>query len=198
MRIATLLMFAPALVAQTVPEALTAHLKSTSILHADFNQTRHIAVLSRPLKSSGSLVISRDLGVIWRMAKPMPLTVVAGPKGVLEVDREGHRKLQTSKDTPMVAQMASIMKSLLEGKWSALEGFFSVKGEGGKDGGWSILLTPTPQTAAFLKSVRIRGAKHIESIHVEEPSGDSMDLVFLNFQDAAPLTGDEKRLLAFE
>ncbi len=198
MRRAAFLLLAPALCAQTVPEALTAHLKATATLHADFTQTRRLAALSRPLKSSGSLVVSRELGVLWRMAKPLPLTVAAGPKGVLEVDGAGRRTLRTAKDTPMVARMGEIMKSLLEGRWSALDGLFTVKGESGKDGSWTIFLTPAPQTAAFVKAVRIRGAAFIETIHVDEPSGDSMDLTFLNFRPEAPLTAEERRLLAFE
>ena len=198
MRLAALFLLAPALTAQALPEGLTAHLKATSILHADFTQTRTLAALSRPLKSSGTLVIAKERGVIWNLARPMPLTVVAGPRGIMEVDREGRRKVQTSQDTPMVARMAGIMKSLLEGQWSALEGLFSVRGEAGKDGAWAITLTPNAQTAAFLKTVRIKGGRHIDTIHVEEPSGDTMDLRFLNFRDEAPLTDDEKRLLAFE
>ncbi|BDU75681.1 outer membrane lipoprotein carrier protein LolA [Mesoterricola sediminis] len=183
--------------AQPVPEALTAHLKATPLLHADFVQTRRLAALSRPLKSSGNLVVSRELGVLWRMEKPLRLTVALGPKGVAEVDAQGNRKLQTAKDNAMAARMAGIMKSLLEGRWSGLEELFTVKGQGGPEA-WTILLEPRPQTAAFIKGVRIRGGAFVETIHVDEPSGDTTDIQFLRFNPGAPLTAEERRLLAFE
>jgi len=192
---------APALLAapgQALPEALTAQLKATPFLRVDFQQTRTLAALSRPLKSSGSLVVSREQGVIWAMAKPMALTVVVSPKGVLEVDAEGRKKLQTSKDTPMVAQMARIMKSLLEGQWSALDDLFSVTGATRPEGKWTILLAPKPRTAAFLKAVRIQGGRFIETIHVTEASGDATDLVFVNPRVDVPLTPAELRLFSFE
>ena len=53
-------------------------------------------------------------------------------------------------------------------------------------------------TAAFLRSVRIRGGAFIEAIHVEEAGGDSTDLVFRNHRVEAPLTPAEAQLFAFE
>lgn len=197
MRAAAFLL-APALVAQPAPEAVTAKLRTPPVLHAEFLQTRRLAALSRPLKASGSFVVARELGVVWRLDKPLPLTIVMGPKGVLEVDREGRRKVQNAKDTPMAARMAGIMKALLGGQWSALDELFTVKGEAGPDGAWTLLLAPRPATAAFLKGVRIRGGAYVESIHVEEASGDTTDLTFQSFRPEAPLTPEERSLLAFE
>lgn len=186
-----------AALAQPVPDALTAHLKATPLLHAEFQQTRRLKALSRPLKSSGRLVVSREMGVLWRMDKPMALTIVLGPKGIAEVDAQGRRRMQGAKENAMATRMAGIMKSLLEGRWSGLEELFAVKGQGGPEA-WTILLEPRPQTAAFIKSVRIRGGAFVETIQVEEPAGDTTDIRFQAFQPGAPLTEEERRLLAFE
>jgi hypothetical protein len=190
-------LLAPALVAQPAP-GVTARLRTPPVLHADFQQTRRLAALSRPLKASGSFVVARDQGVVWRLDRPLPLTVVLAPRGVLEVDREGRRRVQTAKDMPMAARMAGIMNALLGGQWSALDELFTVKGEAGAAGAWTLLLAPRPATAAFLKAVRIKGGAFVESIHVEEASGDTTDLVFQNFRPEAPLTPEEQSLLAFE
>lgn len=192
------LFLAPALLAQPLPEAVTARLRAPAVLHADFLQTRRLAALSRPLKASGTLVVARERGVLWRLDKPLPLTVVLGSGGVLEVDREGRRKFLSAQDTPMAARMAGIMKDLLEGRWKALDDLFSVQGEAGRDGAWTLQFAPRPATAAFVKSVRIRGGAYVESIRVEEASGDVTELAFLNFRPEAPLTAEERRLLAFE
>lgn len=194
---AALLLCAGLLQAQAPPsaDALTAHLKDFSLLHVDFTQTRTLAALSRPLKSSGSMVLSKEQGVLWQIRKPLTLGFVITPKGLAEVGADGKVRLKTAKDAPVVAQMGRILQSLLQGKWSALEDFFTVRGEG-NPGQWKILLTPKPQTAAFLKGIQISGGRFIQRVHVDEAGGDSMELVFERPRTADPLTAAEARLLA--
>lgn len=180
-----------------LPETLTAHLKNTPLLHVDFTQTRTLAALSRPLKTTGRLVLAKDQGVIWQVRKPLNLTYVIGPKGMLEVGPDGKAKRKAAKDVPMVAQMGRILQALLVGQWSALEDYFTVRAEG-KAERWKIILVPRPQTGEFLKGVQVYGARFIERIHVEELSGDSMDLVFEHPNTGEPLTEAELRLFKFE
>jgi hypothetical protein len=196
-----LLLSACALQAQKVdialPEALTAHLKNTPMLHVEFTQTRTLAALSRPLKTTGRLVLAKDQGVIWQVRKPLNLTYVVGPKGMLEVGPDGKAKLKSAKDVPMVAQMGRILRALLQGQWSALEDYFTIRGEG-KAERWKILLVPKQQTATFLKGVQVTGGRFIERIHVDEVSGDGMDLVFDHPRTDEPLSDEELRLFRFE
>jgi len=132
-----------------------------------------------------------------KLQKPVTLTYVVGPKGMLEIGADGKAKQRTAKDAPMVAQMGRIIQSLLQGRWNALDDFFTLKGEGKPDR-WKILLTPKPQTAAFLKGVQVSGGRFIERIHVDEAKGDAMDLVFEHPRTDQPLSEAELRLFAFE
>lgn len=180
-----------------LPEALTAHLKNTPLLHVNFIQTRTLAALSRPLKITGNLVLSRAEGVIWQVRTPINLTYVMSPKGMLEVGPDGKAKRKASKDVPMVAQMGRILQALLQGQWSALDDYFTVSAEGKADR-WKIVLVPRPLTAAFIKGVQVTGARFIERIHVEEASGDAMNLVFERPNVDEPLSETELRLFKFE
>ena len=181
----------------SLPEVLTAHLKNTPMLHVEFTQTRTLAALSRPLKTTGRMVLDRDHGVIWQVRKPLNLTYVVGPKGMLEVGPDGKAKQRTAKDVPMVAQMGRIIQALLQGRWSALDDYFTMKGEGSAER-WKILLTPKPQTAAFLKGVQVSGGRFIDRIHVDEASGDGMELLFERPKTDEPLSDAELRLFKFE
>jgi hypothetical protein len=96
-----------------------------------------------------------------------------------------------------VAQIGRIFQSLLQGKWSALDDYFTVKGEGRADR-WTITLVPKPQVASFLKGVRVSGGRFIERVHVDEPGGDTMDLTFLNVRTDLPVSPMETRLYSFE
>lgn len=181
---------------RSLPETLTAHLRNTPLLHVDFVQTRTLAALSRPLKSSGSLVLSRDQGVIWQVKKPLSLLYVVGSQGILELGADGKKKVTTSKDVPVIAQMGRILKSLLQGRWSAVEDYFTVKAEGRPEK-WEVTLTPRAQTAAFLQRVQVMGGRFIERVRVVEASGDRMELAFERPRADEPLSEREAQLFAF-
>ncbi|MBP1627427.1 MAG: outer rane lipocarrier LolA family protein [Holophagaceae bacterium] len=176
------------------PEALTAHLRNAPLLHADFTQTRTLKVLSRPLISKGSVVVDRQRGIIWQVTKPLQLTYVVTPQGVLEVGPDGRRKAQAAKDAPMVAQMGRIMQALAEGRWSVLEDYFTLQGQGTPNR-WEIRLSPKPVAASFIKSVVVKGGRVLERFLIEEPGGDRSEVVFGAPRLDLPLSEAEARLL---
>ena len=178
-----------------LPGALTAHLKEAAVVHVDFTQVRTLAALSRPLKASGSLVLARDLGVIWSLRRPAVLTYVMGPKGLMVITADGRRDRKASREAPVVAQLGRVFQSLIQGDLQGLDPYFTVNGKGTPQR-WEVTLLPKPQTAAFLKRVQLSGGRVIERIRIEEASGDHMDLAFEHADLAAPLTEDEKHLLA--
>jgi len=193
----SVLLFLPAVMAHgqsALPGQLTAHLKEAACIHLDFTQTRSLAALSRPLKASGSLVLARDKGVIWSLKRPVALTYVMGPKGLMVVNGDS-RERKTARDAPMVAQMGQIFQALAQGDWHVLESFFTVTGTG-EPGRWEVTLLPNAQTAAFVKRIRLNGGRFIDRVRVEEAGGDSTDLVFQHQSMDAPLTGAEAKLLA--
>ena len=200
MRKAVLLLLPAALLAQqpnALLDTLTGQLKNTPLLRLDFTQTRTLSALSRPLKSNGSMVLSRDRGVIWQLKKPLALTYVVSPKGLVEWDSAGRRSQKSAKDVPAVAQMGRIFQSLLQGRWNAVEEYFTLTAEG-RPGKWEITMTPKAQTASFMKRIQVSGSRYIDRIRVEEASGDRMDLAFEHHLAGESLTEAETRLFAFE
>ncbi|WP_005036026.1 LolA family protein [Holophaga foetida] len=193
MRRLALVVLAAPLAAQTA-DALTAHLRNTPLLHADFTQTRHLKALTRPLVARGTVVVDRQRGIIWQVLRPLNLTYVVTPQGVLEVGPDGRRKTQTTKDAPMVAQMGRIMQALAEGRWSVLEDYFTLKAQG-TPGRWEIRLSPKPVAASFIKSVVVKGGRVLERFQIEEPGGDHSEVVFGAPRLDQPLSEAEARLL---
>jgi len=187
-----------ALPAQGTPAgALTAHLKEAALVHLDFTQTRTLAALSRPLKASGSMVLARDQGVIWALARPVAVTYVMGPKGLLVVNGDGSQERKSARETPMVAQMGRIFQAVAQGDWQQLESLFTVSSAGRAEH-WEVTLLPRPQAAPFLKRIRLEGGRCIDRIRIDEAGGDRQELVFEHQRTDAPLTPAEARLLAQE
>ena len=175
--------------------ALTAHLREAALVHLDFTQTRTLAALSRPLKASGSMVLARDQGVIWALARPVAITYVMGPKGLLVVRPDGSQERKSARETPMVAQMGRIFQAVAQGDWQQLEGLFTVTAEGRAER-WTVTLLPKPQAAPFLRRIRLDGGRVIDRIRIDEAGGDQQELVFEHQRTEAPLTPAEARLLA--
>ena len=179
-----------------LPGTLTAHLKEAACVHLEFTQTRTLAAVSRPLKADGSLVLARDLGVIWTLKHPLAITYVMGPKGLMVVDGDT-RERKTARESPMVAQMGRVFQALAQGDWRALESYFTVTGQGRPER-WEVTLLPRPETSAFIKRIRLDGGRCIDRIRIDEPAGDRMELLFQHQRLDLPLTEAETRLLAQE
>lgn len=183
------------ILAAPLPSGLTDHLREAAVVHADFTQVRTLAALSRPLKSGGSLVMARNRGVIWSVARPLSMTYVMGPKGLMMVDGEGRRERKSARDLPVVGQMGRIFQSMVEGDWKALESHFTVKGTG-TPARWEVVLSPTSATAGFLKRIQLSGGRYVERILIDEAAGDRMEITFQRQRTDAPVTPAEDRLLA--
>jgi hypothetical protein len=185
--------------AATLPASLTAHLKDAARVHLDFAQTRTLAALSRPLRSSGSMVLARDQGVIWAVRRPLSITYVIGPKGLLVVDGDGHKERRTAREAPMVAQLGKVFQALAQGDLGILDGLFTAAGTGTPER-WQVELLPKAGSgaASFVQRIRLDGGRFIDRVRLEEAAGDRMELVFSNQKVDAPLTPAEAALLAQE
>jgi hypothetical protein len=197
----TLALAVPAVLAQPAPAelpgALTAHLREAACIHLDFTQTRTLAALSRPLKASGSMVLARDRGLVWTLRKPVAMTYVMGPKGLLVVNADGSREWKSARDAPMVAQLGRIFQALTRGDWPALGDLFTATGSGTPER-WEVDLRPRPQAEPFVRRIQLDGGRAIDRVRVVEAGGDRMELVFQNQRLDAPLTEAEEALLAVE
>jgi len=174
---------------------LPAHPEQAAVIHLDFTQVRTLAALSRPLKASGSLVLAGDKGVIWALKRPVEITYVMGPRGLLVLDGQGRRERKGPRDAPMAAQVGQLFQALAQGDWHALGSFFTVT-RTGRPEAWQVDLLPKAQAASFVKRVRLDGGRFIDRIRIEEASGDRTELVFAHQTASAPLTGAEAALLS--
>ena len=188
----------PALLAQAPsapPPGLAEHLREAAVVHADFTQVRVLAALSRPLKASGSLVMARDRGVIWRIEKPISMTYVMGPQGLMTVDGEGRKTRKAARDLPVLGQLGAVFQAMVQGDWKALAPTFTVTGKGTLRR-WDVALTPTARTAGFLQGIQVSGGAFVERIVLQEAGGDRMEIAFSHPRADAPVSEAEGRLLA--
>ncbi|OGA35302.1 MAG: acyltransferase [Betaproteobacteria bacterium RIFCSPLOWO2_12_FULL_64_23] len=141
--------------------------------HARFVEKKFIAMLDRPVESSGELFYTAPDRLEKRTIKPKPesMTVDAGTL-VIERGRQKHR-LQLQ-DYPELAAFIDSIRGTLAGDRKALErnSQMSLEGTAGR---WTLQLLPLDEKMqAVVTRIRISGVRYaVRSIEITQADGDS-------------------------
>ena len=108
--------------------------------HVTFTEMQHLAMLERPLESSGELLYDAPDRLEKRTLKPKAQTLIL-EHGVLTA-RRGHRThVMELRDYPQVVPFVESIRATLAGDRAALERFFRVQFDGTL-AHWTLLLVP--------------------------------------------------------
>ncbi|MFZ2628031.1 MAG: LolA-related protein [Rugosibacter sp.] len=182
MRIALVLMLLPA-ISHAVSwdiEQLMHSLAQTRSGHARFVETKSIAMLDRPVESSGELFYSAPDHLEKRTLKPKPeLMTVDGDTLLIERGRQKHR-LQLQAYPELTAFIDSI-RGTLTGDRKALERNYRLSLDGSA-AQWTLQLLPTDEKMlAVVKHIRIAGEHDtVHSIAITQADGDSSVMLIEN------------------
>lgn len=162
-------------------EAVTERLSEPNVLRGRYSQTRLIAVLSRPLESSGQFILS-ERGLYWQQEKPFISTLIADGVRLAQRVADGPLIIIDSAGQPMVLSFSRIFLSIFRGDQGELEDHFSIQFETSYDA-WEIVLTPTsyPLSEAINK-IMLRGREHIDQLSVFGRSSDEMTINFFDLR----------------
>lgn len=141
--------------------------------HARFVEKKSIAMLDRPVESSGELFYTAPDHLEKRTIKPKPesMTVDAGTL-VIERGRRKHRlPLQ---DYPELAAFIDSIRGTLAGDRKALERNYRLSLDGTAEH-WTLQLLPTDEKMqAVVKRIRIVGVRDaVRSVEITQTDGDS-------------------------
>jgi outer membrane lipoprotein-sorting protein len=145
-------------------------------LACTFTEEKHVALLARPLTSSGTIVFDRDKGIVRAVLKPKPQKVVLTKTSLKIVKGKTVEEIPLDKSKDLKA-FALIFPTLLRGERFALEKSFDIGLYGSEADWWA--LTFAPRSAAlkkFVKTVTVFGKKtDVVALRIVEASGDSTD-----------------------
>jgi hypothetical protein len=141
--------------------------------HVTFVEEKHIALLDRPVKSSGELFYDAPDRLEKRTLTPKPETLLL-EHGVLTAQRGRHHYVLDLNEYPQVVPFIESIRATLAGDRTALERVFRVAFEGPLEN-WTLSLTP--RDAALGRTVReIHLAGHndtVQRVEILETDGDS-------------------------
>jgi hypothetical protein len=175
---------------------IRARLEKHPQLRADYVQTKRMADVQRPQVAHGRMLVWGRDGVIWEIDKPFRAAYVLRDEQTVQIAADGSQTVRRAEDDAVSARVGRVLSAVVHGDIRALEQWFNIGAriEGER---WSIALTPRQgPMASFLKSMRISGGEFVEAVGIEEAGGDTTQIEFRNHRDAAPLSDEERRLLA--
>jgi outer membrane lipoprotein-sorting protein len=150
---------------------------------ATFVETRRLAVLSKPIESSGELVYVAPDKLEKRTLKPKPESMIVDGDA-LTVER-GNRKYQVQLQAyPEIDAFIDSIRGTLAGDRKALERNYQLAMSGPAEN-WVLQLTPLGERMkAVVQRIRISGVRdQVQRIEITQADGDSSLMVI---EPAAP------------
>jgi outer membrane lipoprotein-sorting protein len=158
---------------QQLMDALARHKSG----RATFVETRRLAVLSKPLESSGELIYVAPDKLEKRTLRPRPESMVVDGDA-LTVER-GNRKYQLQLQAyPELAAFIDSIRGTLAGDRQSLERSYQLAMSGPAEA-WVLQLTPRDdRMKTVVQRIRIAGSRdQVNSIEITQSDGDSSLMV---------------------
>lgn len=180
------------------PDQLTRignQIQQHAVIRAEFTQSKQMAALKRPLVTSGHLVFSRQLGVLWQIEQPYRISYVLGEERIVEIAADGTRRERGLREVPGLAQVGRVFRALLSANTAMLGDIFDIDVHGDPAIQWGLELKPRQaQLAQFLSALKLSGGRFVDTIDITEGSGDLTRIRFRNPRSAQEITDAEAHL----
>jgi hypothetical protein len=140
--------------------------------HVTFVEKKFIALLDRPVESSGELLYDAPDRLEKKTLKPRPESLVL-EGGVISAQRGRHHYVLDVKQYPQVMPFIESIRATLAGDRAALERSFKVEIVGNFDE-WTLVLRPLDsKLTRTVKEIHIEGEKDlIRLVEIREADGD--------------------------
>jgi hypothetical protein len=141
--------------------------------HASFVEIKSIAMLDKPVESSGELFYKAPDYFEKRTLKPKPESMVLNA-GTLIIERGQKKHTLQLQDYPEVAAFIDSIRGTLAGDRKALERTYQLGLEGSTQG-WKLLLTPIDgKMKEVVEHINISGVNdEVQTIEIHQADGDS-------------------------
>mgnify|MGYP003940993085 CR=1 FL=1 len=179
-----LAVWSPAALAAWDLQQLMDLLAQTKSGRATFVEKKHIALLDKPVESSGELLYTAPDRLEKRTLKPKPESMLVNG-GELVMER-GRQKYQLQLQAyPELAAFIDSIRGTLAGDRGALERSYRLSLEGSAER-WTLQLQPIdPKMQAVVQRIRISGVRNqVRGIDISQADGDSSSMAIE--QVAAP------------
>ena len=144
--------------------------------HVTFTEVQQLAILDRPLHSSGELLYDAPDRLEKRTLEPRREDLLL-EHGMLSVERDHHRRSVALRDFPQAVPLVESLRATLAGDRAALARYFTVQFSGTL-AHWTLELTPTDATVErSVQHIVITGeTDRIRTVQIRQSDGDTSTL----------------------
>lgn len=147
-------------------------------LCGNFDQTKILVGISKPLKSNGQFCVNAQTGVTWRTLKPFPSTLTLTRTEIVQMQGDQVTLNMSASKEPVVKMINTVLFSLLAGNFNDLDKLFILNGDI-KNNSWHVALTARdPALAKALGTITMDGSNHVHIVHIDESNGDKTFITF--------------------
>lgn len=163
-------------------EKALAKVMNYEVASGDFKQTKLFKKRNRKFVSTGTFMISKKNGIIWKTQKPIFSELALNNGGIFERDSSGQSHMLLPKDNPIFADLSKNIQSFFSGKISELETKFQVFYEK-KSCGFIMGLIPREGMARMvIDNVVLEACKDIDKVTITDGDKTPVMLEFLNYK----------------
>ncbi len=181
----------------TTLESVQKQLASQSVIRGQFEQIRNMEMFKQPLTSTGVFLIAKGKGLLWKQAKPFPVTLVLTEDKLSQTFGDQPPKVMTSEDNPMAFYFSHLFLDLFQGNTAQLDGKFTRTFHAEQEA-WTLQLVPnTAPLNKVFASIVISGKEHIDAIELTEVRGD-ITIIQFSEQTSQPLVLSSHEESAFQ
>ena len=158
---------------------LMAALAEVKTVHTSFDETKTMAMLSEPIKSSGTLAYKAPDFLEKRVKEPQPsYFIVAGDQVTVSVAPNEERQLVLFQ-YPALDAFVAALRGTLAGDLKTLKEYYDVEFSGSRDN-WRMRLVPSvEEMRLYVKDITIHGnGAHITRLITLEPNNDASTMTF--------------------
>lgn len=161
------------------------------VIHGQFTQARQLVGVKKPLTSTGSFLVDKQRGVIWKAEKPFPSTLRVTRGEILQKNGDQVMMKLSGDKEPTVKTVSGLLFSLFSGDVGALGRLFNADGSvTGKN--WKLSLTPKDAALGkLISSIQLQGSGTVEHIQLNAASGDVTQIDMHDVTTAPALTPTE-------
>ena len=164
--------------AADVLESVRARLVLAPVTQGEFQQTRRLAQIKKPLVSNGRFLVVKELGVIWENLAPIPQLMRLTKNEILQTDgRDTIMRLSADKE-PVVGIVNNILFGVLSGDLETLAQRFNYEGKLEGDT-WRLAFTPKDASLArLIRTLSLVGGRDIEQVEIVSAADDVTLIAF--------------------
>jgi hypothetical protein len=147
-----------------------------------FVETRHLALLTRPLELKGSLTYERPHRLVKHVESPFDERLTVDGEALSLVNRtKGEQRFLSLREQPALRALVESVRATLAGDRAQLERHYRVEFSGTRDA-WRLRLVPRDaQLRGYVESITLSGAAaRVQRIEALESGGDSSVMTILH------------------